>query len=637
MFLERRWGAAMKASTGVTGKWALTGAAVALTIAIAGAVRGNPSNAPQVPAYAAPAKSVWLDQGWSDAQRDWYHHVSQGTDTLPIPYSWFVALERPTPSLKSPGLFGDPAYLDRFGFIPSPVSADNPAGLPVGFSRTTATDPASGRPFDQLGFTCAACHTGRLDYQGTSIYVDGGPALTDVGRFRTALGYALGLTALSPPRFLRFAQRVLGPGYSLAALGQLKLELALTVKEGFKMQIAEPGSKGDVEEGYGRLDALNRIGNEVFAAQMGDKANNAPLTAPVAYPHIWDEAWFDWVQYNSSIQQPMVRNAGEAMGVRALVNYDGQHAPLFTSTIPIDRLHAIETMLAGNTQPTATRRFTGLRSPAWPEAILPKIDRNLAARGGGLYRQYCSGCHLPPVDSDAFWDSAAWLPANASGQRFLRPPVIPVGEIGTDPAQAVDMKNRSVRVPLAWGFTGSTGTDGDKGLYPYGPALGQAVERVVNRWYDSQTPPVLPADRERMNGYRPNGIRDGIPGPDGTSLPVYKARPLDGVWATAPYLHNGSVPTLYDLLSPFAERPASFWLGNREYDPVKVGYRTGPIANGFLLRTVDAKTGAPIRGNANGGHLFETAADPAHPRAGTIGPTLKPADRAALVEFLKTL
>jgi hypothetical protein len=52
----------------------------------------------------------------------------------------------------------------------------------------------------------------------------------------------------------------------------------------------------------------------------------------------------------------------------------------------------------------------------------------------------------------------------------------------------------------------------------------------------------------------------------------YKARPLDGIWATAPYLHNGSVPTLYHLLLPPAERPKSFWLGSRDYDAEKVGY-----------------------------------------------------------------
>ena len=50
----------------------------------------------------------------------------------------------------------------------------------------------------------------------------------------------------------------------------------------------------------------------------------------------------------------------------------------------------------------------------------------------------------------------------------------------------------------------------------------------------------------------------------------YKARPLDAIWATPPFLHNGSVPSLFHLLSPISERPARFWVGNFEFDPQHV-------------------------------------------------------------------
>ena len=49
---------------------------------------------------------------------------------------------------------------------------------------------------------------------------------------------------------------------------------------------------------------------------------------------------------------------------------------------------------------------------------------------------------------------------------------------------------------------------------------------------------------------------------------------LDGIWLRAPYLHNGSVPTLRDLLKPPAERPKVFWRGYDVYDPVNVGFVT---------------------------------------------------------------
>ena len=50
-------------------------------------------------------------------------------------------------------------------------------------------------------------------------------------------------------------------------------------------------------------------------------------------------------------------------------------------------------------------------------------------------------------------------------------------------------------------------------------------------------------------------------------IAAYKPRPLAGMWATAPFLHNGSVPTIYDLLSPVADRPKTFRVGSREFDP----------------------------------------------------------------------
>ncbi|HXN89839.1 MAG TPA: hypothetical protein VN890_10925 [Methylocella sp.] len=65
--------------------------------------------------------------------------------------------------------------------------------------------------------------------------------------------------------------------------------------------------------------------------------------------------------------------------------------------------------------------------------------------------------------------------------------------------------------------------------------------------------------------------------------------------ATAPCLHNGSVPTLYDLLLPPSDRPTSFYAGTREFDPVKVGFKTEQSAeNSFLFRVFDAQ-GKPIQ------------------------------------------
>jgi hypothetical protein len=582
---------------------------------------------PVLPDYPAARRTVWLDQGWTPEQRAWYHHASQGTATFGIPYEWFVALERPQLSLLGPaGLLSEPGYLRRFGFIPDARDAAyNPDGLPVGFARggpkidpTTGEawpNPATGQVLHDIGLTCAACHTGQIEHQGTMLLVDGGPAMTDLGKFRGVLALAVGLTDRSPRRFDRFADRVLGPGHTPAAKAALKRQLEGIIARGERLRgLERQVEQASVGEGFGRLDALNRIANEVFALQLHEDRNFAALTAPVAYPHLWDTAWFDWVQYNGSIEQPMVRNAGEALGVRALVNLTNRERTLFASTLPIANLAAMEELLAGR-PPHAARRFGGLAAPVWPADLLPPIDPALARQGEGLYRELCQGCHLPPTRTAAFWSEEHWTPANQAGQRYLKLKLIPIELVGTDPAQAEDMARRTVLAPAWLGLAGSTG-DGTA-AYAFGPALGELVEKVVTTWYDGQTPPVPPEERERMNGYRPNGIRAPL---------AYKARPLDGIWATPPYLHNGSVPTLHDLLSPVEERPKRVELGSRAFDPVKVGYRTTPITGGFTLDT-------GRRGNANTGHAFDYG-----PKGkGVIGRRLSPEERLALVEYLKTL
>jgi len=104
----------------------------------------------------------------------------------------------------------------------------------------------------------------------------------------------------------------------------------------------------------------------------------------------------------------------------------------------------------------------------------------------------------------------------------------------------------------------------------------------------------------------------------------YISRPLNGIWATAPYLHNGSVPTIFDLLQPTAKRPPSFNVGTREYDPKNFGYVTTPNAeNQFKFETRDPN-GELLDGNSNAGHDYSNN-------------TFTDDDRYSLIEYLKTL
>lgn len=82
----------------------------------------------------------------------------------------------------------------------------------------------------------------------------------------------------------------------------------------------------------------------------------------------------------------------------------------------------------------------------------------------------------------------------------------------------------------------------------------------------------------------------------------YANMPLDGIWLRAPYLHNGSVPTLRDLLKPPAERPKAFYRGYDVYDYEDVGF----VSSGEEAARVGFRYDTTIRGNGNGGHTYGT-------------------------------
>jgi hypothetical protein len=101
---------------------------------------------------------------------------------------------------------------------------------------------------------------------------------------------------------------------------------------------------------------------------------------------------------------------------------------------------------------------------------------------------------------------------------------------------------------------------------------------------------------------------------------AYEARVLQGIWAAAPYLHNGSVPTLADLLKPATERPAAFQVGPT-YDPVNVGLAAQQTMFNYTLKTTDCSD--RNSGNSRCGHEY--------------GTRLSPAEKRALLEYLKAL
>jgi len=664
---------------------------------------------PPLPDTPATKAAVWLDQNWSTEDRHWFHHASQGTATFPVPYDWFVALEQPRFRLLGrPGLLKDSDYLERFGFLPSPKTvhtdqatlrhygyssssnappipysaahlkptpAENFDGLPVGFARLAGgADPTTGKPApDRLGLTCAACHAGSIRYKGTSVRFDGGPAMVDLLKLEQATGLSILYTMYIPGRFQRFATRVLGPEPDPAEYDRLKKDLSATLGSlRSQISIQEKVYAKDTPEGFGRLDALNRIGNQVFYVDLdlsglkGFEKNLRPRDAPVSFPPIWSVPWFWWAQYDASIEQPLIRNAGEALGVSALINLspDAPLEALFRSSIAVENLDRIETMLRGpNPFEQDPKGFAGLKSPKWPSQVFPddpawKIDPARVVSGRAIYAEICAECHRGPVDDPVFEsqfpDKSFWSfstkgkwDKESEGKWISDGPVFnPVQKsvigMGTDSAQAEVLHSRMVTVPgflemqpvrdlgQVWGCEGMPAASTDM---QFALALMIAVDRTSRKWMDDHK--LSEADREALWGKRPN-----CPNPVIQKTTHYRARPLNGVWATAPYLHNGSVPSLYWMLRPAAERPTQFCMGLRDFDPQQVGYRVvegekPSCKKGEVLFSATNPDGSASHGNSTLGHSLEGTPGPDKP--GVIGRKLTDEERYDLIEYLKTL
>ena len=522
-----------------------------------------------------------------------------------------------------------------------------------------------------IGLTCAACHTGSIHYKGTSIRYDGGPAMVNLLNLEKATGLSIiyTLSPLLPLRFDRFATRVLGPNASEADRAALKkglldakaaVEAQATTLENLYSRVHGQ----DTEEGYGRLDALNRIGNQVFYTDMAlsgvtvsDK-NMHLRDAPVSFPPIWSVPWFWWAQYDASISQPLIRNAGEALGVAALINLSPDTAPdaMFRSSVDIENLSSIETMLRG---PDPFRQnppeFGGLQSPKWPSQIFSddsawKIDPARVAKGRAIYAEICAECHLGPVNDRAFDtqfpDKSFWtspqLKKDGDG------PVLDevqkgVAGMGTDPGQAHVLMLRTVEVPgfldlepdrdLAkrWGCSGVPASSSTE--MSFAIALMIMVEKASDKWMEDHHL----TDEQKQALWR---SRKNCPNLGSAKETHYRARPLNGVWATAPYLHNGSVPSLYWMLKPAAERPKQFCMGTRDFDPRQVGFHVEPgekaaCRHGETLFSAVNPDGSAMTGNSNLGHSLEGTPGPGKP--GVIGRLLTDDERYDLIEYLKTL
>lgn len=536
----------------------------------------------QIGSTVANAASIKLDQGkdWTELRRRQFYTVDQGSRL--IKFSWIKALRQAD---------GQPFLADslqRYGYTPNSASPDK---LPIGFQVSQD---------GWLGITCAACHTRQIDVSGTQYRVDGGPTLADFQSFLQDLDDAVGRTLNDPNEFKEAAQRVRNTIDTPAELARLKAKVDawyIPYHEQMTRSLPTPNW------GPGRLDAVSMIFNRLAGLDIGTgpdgmiPENMAKADAPTRYPFLWNASKQDITQWPGFAQNgddlfALLRNQGEVIGVFA------DFHPAATSK-GVDYKTRNSTQFSGLNK--AEELIKRIGPPKWPWTV----DASLAGQGKKLYEKYCgAGCH--EIKPGQF--------------RILNP----FGPSWATPIQNVGTDTREYQVLGREVDTGVLKGESIPFLHKLGArdtafnTLEQAVYGSLmssNSWLSGINAGLSIASKVASvlgvigDGFKPQLVNG-----------AYEARVLQGVWAAAPYLHNGSVPTLAELLKPAQERVAAFKIGPA-YDIQNIGLAVEQPTTAQELETTDCSQ--LDSGNSRCGHEF--------------GTELSIEDKRALLEYLKTL
>ena len=293
-------------------------AAVCLLLCGAGVYSSPTASAVAAAQPAASPDPGFLNQ-WRQGKdpgelaRTWYR-TPQGSYLLD--YDVFMSI----PAASSQRPFSARENLESYGFLyldryVQGVTDDD--GLPIGVVKDTQGEGhkplekhAQALTRDYVGLTCAACHTGDLNYNGRRFLIHAGQSNIDYERFISNLYAAVSKTVQDPN----------GTGYvaRMAARGAdektaaTRLAAAQQRMDGLRSRGQVPDGR---EAGPGRIDAVGHILNEVFAQQYADPNSNKPIQVPVSVPAVWNAARLQCVQTNCLTSNSLTRNVGEVLGV----------------------------------------------------------------------------------------------------------------------------------------------------------------------------------------------------------------------------------------------------------------------------------------------------------------------------------
>lgn len=525
------------------------------------------------PIVGSKGNLINLNQGWSQSMQAGYWYGGDGS--LIIPYQWFLHLEQ----ANSKALFRSDENMERLRYTPIPKSEWNPDGMPAGFAKNY--DPVGKREW--MALSCGGCHSTKISYQGTSMVINGAATMGDFQTMMKELEQAMLATVNQSDKFARFAKNILGDKDSQAKRARLRADFANKTQRQVDFN---HNNRTPAKFGFGRVDAFAYAYNNIGVNFLGIPENHVDGVAPANYNFIWGTAQSDVLQWNGMAPNtppiaPVFRVLGDVWGG------GGEATLVAPQKFPIGYKSTADFKGLGD----MLAWVKVLKSPEWPEFILPKIDDDKAARGRVIYDSECAKCHQLTLTR-----AEQMKPYNAV--------MVPQKEVGTDRAELV-----LIQEPIQ-----KTGVlEGTKMFYIAGDKLGPTTQ-AKNLLNITSIGVMMRHPLETVR----QGLRDftGTKGKLIQDVYQYKARPLNGIWSTAPYLHNGSVTSLYQLLLPAKERSAIFYTGNREFDPVNVGQMSSQADGLFKFDT-------SIYGNTNVGHEY--------------GTQLSDKQRYDLVEFLKTL
>ena len=563
-------------------RWSAMTGAVLLMILVAGvgvslALRMLPEEAPEKSAFHRPTV---LETGLG-ADRQEFYSLAEGSEVFPRAFADAARQAEPARGLldrlrritkpEKPFL----ENLERYGFIPIPKTVDNPYGY-IGLTVRKRI----GTGLEMIGVNCAACHVGQIEHKGRAFRIDGGPNMLDIFSFFGDLADSASRLDID------------------VLLKELRVSVSSMTREGVQEYIDQLENMKKLNQPentpplHGRADAFGTARAMFFA-------DFRPLTAPASFPHIWGFEQTAWYHWNANTNSVLERNIGQALGLGAGIDLAN-----CSTTIELSALDRME------------RLGYKIGPPIWPEELGP-IDRAAAARGRAIYmgegtyntplRGDCAGCH---ESYKIIQDGSAMLKDYT---------LLPLNVVGTDPNEAW---NSMPRVLLH-----SDVCDGNRGPMER-KGFGQAHMILLNNVRMEMRVKAL-SDHSLFNGGRSAPVwratvlcedesQKEYKGRTVGDCPVYPAKPHLGVWATAPYLHNGSVPTLWDMLKPPEERPQKFNVGHREYDPVNVGY----------VQTSPPDPKYPV---------FDTTVDGNHKTGHPFGTALADNEKRDLIEFLKSI